>query len=142
MRRGSTRFSVLLLATLAVAAPGVAVAADDQGNQDIIKIVIDALKSNDPEMQSGVMGIVRSIPGPEFTKDLAAELPKLVPAGQVMLLAAPGDRADAPALPAVIEASKSQEESVRVAALRAMGQLGGVADVPLLAERAAGAKGA
>ncbi len=144
MRRGSMRFFFLLMAVFSLALPGMAAAAEqtDAGNQDIIKIVIDALKSNDSEMQSGVMSIVRSIPGPEFTKALVAELPKLVPAGQVMLLAALSDRADVMALPAVIEASKSQEESVRVAALRAVGQLGGVANVPLLAERAAGTKGA
>jgi HEAT repeat protein len=142
MRRGSTRFSVLLLVTWAVAWPSAALAAEEAGNQDIIKIVIDALKSNDPEMQSGVMGIVRSIPGPEFTKALVAELPTLATTGQVQLLAALGDRADGTALPAVVEASKSQEESVRVAALRAVGQLGGVANVPLLAERAAATKGA
>jgi len=142
MVRESKRFFFLLIAAVALGLPGVAAAADDQGNQDIVRIVIDALKSNDPEMQSGVMGIVRSIPGPEFTKSLVQELPKLSTTGQVQLLSALGDRADATALPAVIEAGKSQEESVRVAALRAVGQLGGVADIPLLAERAAATKGA
>jgi HEAT repeat protein len=142
MVRESKKFFFLLIAAWAVSLPGAAVAAADQGNQDIIKIVIDALKSNDPEMQSGVMGIVRSIPGPEFTKALVEELPKLSTTGQVQLLSALGDRADATALPAVIEAGKSQEEAVRVAALRAIGQLGSVADVPLLAERAAATKGA
>jgi len=142
MARESNRFFFLLTAVLAIGWPGVAGAAADQGNQDIIQIVIDALKSNDPEMQSGVMGIVRSIPGPEFTKALVAELPKLSATGQVQLLSALGDRNDATALPAVIEASHAQDESVRVAALRALGQLGTAANVPLLAERAAAGKGA
>jgi HEAT repeat protein len=93
-------------------------------------------------MQSGAIAIVRDIPGPEVTKALVQELPKLPATGQVQLLSVLGDRGDVTALPAVIEAGKSQEESVRVAALRALGQLGGVANVLLLAERAAAGKGA
>ena len=141
MVQESKRFFFLVMAVFALGLPGAAIAADDQANQDIIKVVIDALKSNDPEMQSGVMGIVRSIPGPEFTKALVAELPKLSATGQVQLLSALGDRGDGTALPAVIEAGKAQDESVRVAALRAVGQLGTVANVSLLAERAATAQG-
>jgi HEAT repeat protein len=143
MIQQSKRLCLWLIVALAVGLPGMAAgAAGDQANQDIIKIVIDALKSNDPQMQTGVMGIVRNMPGPEVTKALVQELPKLPAAGQVQLLSALGDRGDATALPAVIEAGKSQDESVRVAALRAVGQLGSVADIPLLAERAAATKGA
>jgi len=134
----------LLVAAVAAGLLGavVSTAVAGEGNEDIIKMVIDALKSNDPTMQSGAIAIVRDIPGPEVTKALAQELPKLPAAGQVQLLAALADRGDALALPAVIETGKSQDESVRVAALKAIGQLGGPANVALLAERAAGAKGA
>jgi len=139
----SKRFFLLLMAALAAGMPGVAVAgAGDQPDQDIINMVIDALKSNDPQMQSGAIAIVRDIPGPEVTKALVQELPKLPATGQVQLLSVLGDRSDVTALPAVIEAGKSSDESVRVAALRALGQLGGVANVALLAERAAASKGA
>jgi HEAT repeat protein len=143
MVRESKRFFFLLMAAAAVGLPGAVVAgAADQPNQDIINMVIDALKSNDPQMQSGAIAIVRDVPGPEVTKALAEELPKLSATGQVQLLSALADRGDGTALPAVIEAGKSQDESVRVAALRAIGQLGGVSNVPLLAERAAASKGA
>ncbi len=131
----------LLIAAFAVVTPGGAAAAA-QPDQDIINMVIDALKSNDPQMQSGAIAIVRDIPGPEITKALVQELPKLPATGQVQLLSVLGDRGDGTALPAVIEAGKAQDESVRVAALRALGQLGGVANVALLAERAAAGKGA
>lgn len=132
----------MLMTGCAVGLPAMAMGAADQENQDIIPIVIDALRSNDPEMQSGVMGIARSIPGPEFTKALIAELPKLSAMAQVQLLSALGDRGDAAALPAVIAAGKAQDESVRVAVLRAVGQLGTAANIPLLAERAAATRGA
>jgi HEAT repeat protein len=139
----SKRFFLLLMAAMAMSWPGVAAAgAAGQPDQDIINMVIDALKSNDPQMQSGAIAIVRDIPGPEVTKALVQELPKLPATAQVQLLSVLGDRGDGAALPAVIEAGKAQDESVRVAALRALGQLGGVANVPLLAERAAASKGA
>jgi HEAT repeat protein len=118
----------------------VAVAGDD-ANQEIITQVIDALKSSDPQMQTGAITIVREIPGAEVTKALAQELPKLAPAAQVQLLSALADRGDALALPAVVETLKSPDESVRVAALKAVGQLGSAANVPLLAQQAAAAKG-
>jgi len=142
MIQQSKRLCLWLIVALAVGLPGMAAgAAGDQASQDIIKIVIDALQSKDPQMQSGVMNIVRNMPGPEVTKALVQELPKLPVAGQVQLLSALGDRGDATALPAVIEAGKSQDESVRVAVLRAIGQLGSVTDIPLLAEWAAASKG-
>ena len=143
MAKESKTFFFSVLAAVAVGLFSGAVAgAAEQPNQDVINMVIDALKSKDPQMQSGAIAIVRDIPGPEVTKALVQELPKLPVAGQVQLLSALGDRGDATALPAALEASKSQDESVRVAALRAVGQLGSVADTPLLADRAAATKGA
>ncbi len=143
MARQSKRYCVLLAMAFAVVVPGVAavVVAGDEANQEIINQVIDALKSDDPEMQTGAITIVREIPGPEVTKALVQVLPKLPPAAQVQLLSALADRGDALALPAVVEAVKSADESVRVAALKAVGQLGAAANVPLLAERAGTTRG-
>jgi len=114
------------------------VAAQDE----IIKLVIDELKSGDPERQTGAIAIVRDIPGETITKALADEMPNLAPAVQVQVLSALADRGDASAMPAVVEASQAQDESVRVAALKTIGQLGDVSSVPLLAERAAQTRGA
>ncbi len=134
----------MLIAAFIVGLLGAAVstAVADEANQEIIKMVIDALKSPDREMQTGAIAIVREIPGAEVTKALAQELPNLGPTAQVQLLSALADRGDALALPAVIETGKSQDESVRIAALKAIGQLGGAPNVPLLAHRAATSKGA
>jgi HEAT repeat protein len=140
----SKGFRSLLISAIAVGLLGVAVstARADEADQEIIKMVIDALKSSDPEMQTGAIAIVREIPGPEVTKALAQELPNLGAIAQVQLLSALADRGDVLALPAVVEAGKSQDESVRIASLRAIGQLGNAASVPVLAERAATSKGA
>ena len=109
---------------------------------DIIKLVIDELKSGDPERQTGAIAIVRDIPGETITKALADELPNLSPPVQVQVLSTLADRNDASALPAVVQAGRSEAESVRVAALKAIGQLGDVSSVPLLAQRASETRGA
>jgi len=144
MTRQSRRFPRWLIAAIAVGLLAVAVSAvvADEADQEVIKMVIEALKSADPEMQTGAIAIVREIPGPEVTKALAQELPNLGPTSQVQLLSALADRGDVLALPAVLEAGKSQDESVRIASLRAIGQLGNASSVPVLAERAAVSKGA
>jgi HEAT repeat protein len=133
-----------LISAIIVGLVGVVVSAAvaDEGDQELIKMVIDTLKSPDPEMQTGAIALVRDIPGSELTKALAQELPSLGAAAQVQLLSALADRGDGLALPAVIEAGKSQDESVRIASLKAIGQLGNAASVPVLAERAATSKGA
>lgn len=113
----------------------------DDANQEVINLVIDELKSGDPERQAGAIAIVRDIPGEAITRSLAEELPKLSPAVQVQLLSTLADRGDATALPAVVEAAKAKDESVRVAALRAIGQLGRAESIPMLAERAAASRG-
>jgi len=144
MIRQSRRFCGWLISAIAlgVVAVGVPAVVAGEADQEVIKMVIDALKSPDAEMQTGAIAIVREIPGPEVTKALAQELPSLGPTAQVQLLSALADRGDVLALPAVLEAGKSQDESVRIASLRAIGQLGNASSVPVLAERAAASKGA
>lgn len=109
---------------------------------EIIKLVIDELKSGDPERQTGAIAIVRDIPGETITKALAEELPALSPPVQVQVLSTLADRGDASALPAVMATSTSEDESVRIAALKAVGQLGNVSSVPWLAEHASKTRGA
>ncbi len=115
-------------------------AAEQQ--DDAIGIVLDILKSGDQEMQAVAIAMVKEMPGTEITKALAKELPNLSATSQVQLLSALGDRGDAAALPAVITAVKAKDESVRIAALKAMGQLGDASSVGLLAQTAAATGGA
>jgi HEAT repeat protein len=110
--------------------------------EDAITLVIDILKGDDQEMQAVAIAMVREIPGTEITKALARELPNLSVMSQVRLLSALGDRGDPAALPAVVTATKAKDESVRVAALKALGELGDASSVTLLAQAAAGTRGA
>jgi HEAT repeat protein len=113
-----------------------------RSQDDAVKMVLDILKSGDQDMQAVAISMVKDMPGAEVTRALAVELPKLSPTSQVQLLSALGDRGDAAARPAVVTAAKSQDQSVRIAALRALGQLGDDTNVVLLAQSAAGARGA
>ncbi|MHC4726268.1 MAG: HEAT repeat domain-containing protein [Planctomycetota bacterium] len=109
---------------------------------EAVGIVLDILKSDDQEMQAVAIAMVKDMPGTEVTKALVKELPNLSAASQVQLLSALSDRGDAAALPAVITAVKGGDESVRIAALKAVGQLGDESSVDLLARTAAGTRGA
>ena len=109
---------------------------------EAVEIVLDILKSGDQEMQAVAIAMVKDMPGAEVTKALVKELPNLSAASQVQLLSAFSDRGDAAALPAVITAVKAENESVRIAALKAVGQLGDESSVDLLARVAAVIRGA
>jgi len=128
-------FAVLLLCSYAVF-----LGASEQN--EAVSIVLDILRSDDQEMQAAAIAMVKEMPGVQVTEALAKELPNLSARSQVQLLSALGDRGDAAARPAVIAAVKSEDQSVRIAALRALGQLGDDSSVELLAHAAAGAAGA
>ncbi len=132
--------AVLFLCAVGGQGTGVCLGAEGGGG-DAVGIVLDILKSGDQEMQAVAIAMVKDMEGAEVTKALAKELPNLSPTSQVQLLSVFGDRGDTAALPAVVAVLKGPDESVRVAALKAIGQLGDASMVPLLAERAAAAAG-
>jgi HEAT repeat protein len=130
------------LAFLLLCSFAVCLDASAQPQDEAVSIVLDILRSNDQEMQAAAIAMVKEMPGTEVTKVLAKELPNLSAKSQVQLLSALGDRGDVAARPAVITAVKAENQSVRIAALRALGQLGDDSSVELLVQAAAGAKGA
>ncbi len=138
------RFCLLVLAASVCALLGLCTGAvrADEANEEIANLVIDELKSGDSERQAGAIAIARDIPGASITEALAAELPGLAPPIQVQLLSTLADRGDSTALPAVIGVCDSAHESVRIAAMKAVGQLGDASNVLLLARRASETRGA
>jgi len=108
---------------------------------DAVSVVLDILKSGDQDMAAVAIGMVKDMHGEDVTEALAKELPNLSATSQVQLLSALGDRGDATALPAVMAITKSEDEGVRIAAIKAIGQLGDESSVMLLAEAAAAARG-
>jgi len=130
------RILLSFLAVLTVWTPSVCSGAE-QSDADALSIVLEILGSGDQEMQAAAIAMAKEMEGPEVTRALADELPKLSAAIQVQLLAVLGDRGEKIALPAVVAATKTPDAAVRVAALKALGQLGDESVVMLLAERAA-----
>jgi len=129
------------LALLLFCSCAVCFGASEPQQDEAVGIVLDILRSGDQEMQAVAIAMAKDMAGTEVTEALAKELPNLSAASQVMLLSALSDRGDAAALPAVNVAAHSKDLSVRIAALRALGQLGGASSVELLAQAAAATTG-
>ncbi len=140
-KRPGVLMAVVLATYAVIGCAMVSAAGSEEPENEMIGIVIDALKGNDESMQSMAISLIRDMPGADVTKILARELPNLSARGQVQLLSALADRGDRSALPAVIGATISKDQSVKIAALRALGQLGNASNVDLLAEKAAVARG-
>ena len=96
------------------------------------------LRDADPAVKRAAIGGIQILPGTEVTRQFAAELPKLAPADQIVLLGALADRGDAAALPVATTAATRGDAPVRIAALRALGKLGDASVVDLLVSAAAG----
>ncbi len=126
------------LATMLVFAPHPLPAADEQPDDALVQMIADLVGDADHDMRAlGLQQVREEVPGTAATKKFAQLLPKLSPDAQAGLLEALGDRADTAALEAVLASVTSEHATVRAAALSALGSLGGKAQVPLLAEKAA-----
>jgi HEAT repeat protein len=107
-----------------------------------VETVVEVLRSGDEPLQTAAIGLMPDIPGQAIVKAVTAELGNLSVIGQVQVLSALGTRGDQSALPAVLEAAKSNDADVRIAAYGALAEVGDVATVRLLAETAARTEGA
>lgn len=115
-----------------------AILADEGGR---LELLARQLQGEDPAMFAAVLGLVQQeLPGVEVTEALAAELGKLPAERQLLLLQALSARGDAAAVAALITASRSGQDSVRLAAIREMA--GNPAFVPVLVELSAQAEAA
>ena len=98
-------------------------------------MIIEALASSDAGARQVAVGHISRL-SPAGAKTLADGLAKLPPAGQVALLGALGAQRVKAAMPAVLAATKSEDEGVRAAALRALAGVGDASVVPMLVETA------
>ena len=100
-----------------------------------IPLATEALGSGEPGLRRTALQLIRELPGNAGTTVITEQLNKADPALQVFLLDALAERGDSSALPAVEKAAQSDNELVRVAAVRAMGVLGSKAQAKSLAAR-------
>ncbi len=114
------------------------ISAAEPPSDDLLKLIADLVGDSDHQMRAiGLQQIRREAPGEAATRSFVELLPRLRSEARAELVEALGERGDAAARPAVLEMARSPDETVRVAALRALSGVGGDADVPLLAQRIA-----
>jgi HEAT repeat protein len=114
------------------AAPARAAETDNQNEDQVVSLVIGLLGEKDKDLRAvGLEQVRTEAKGKAATERFAAQLPKLSADAQVSLVSALADRKDAAALPAVLELlAKSPTEAVRIAAIGAVGSLGGKDELP------------
>ncbi len=103
-----------------------------------VPLLMEQLRSANKARLSIGLRTARELPGVAVTEALAAELDKLNPDRQPLLLLAMADRNDAAVLPAVLKAAKDGPQKLRVAAVGVLERLGNVSCVPVLLDAAAG----
>ena len=89
-----------------------------------IPMLIELVKGSDNAMFAVAMRVAHETRGEKLTEALAAEVGKLAPDRQIVVLQALGDRKDTCAVPTVLAAAKTGPSPVRVAAIRASAQIG------------------
>ena len=99
-----------------------------------VALVIEQLHSPEMAMRDVALLAVRELRDPKLTPKLVAELDRLGPGMQALLVVALAERHDAGALPAIEARAKTGEGDTRVAALRALSTIGRASSVPILLE--------
>ena len=102
-----------------------------RGN-DGLPLLREHLRSDDYILFSAAVQAALELPGREVTQALTAELGQLPADNQILVMQALGDRHDPAALPAIVRIAKAGEVTLRVAALKVLGQLGNASVVPTL----------
>lgn len=122
----------ILVATVASCAA--ASFADDQATDDLVPMIVKLLSDKDKDLRAlGLDQIRTDAKGAAATRKFAAQLPNLPAPTQAALLSALADRADAAALPAIVALlTDCRDQTVRAAAVSAVGSLGQASDLPLL----------
>jgi len=102
--------------------------------ENALKRVIAAYTGEDADLALVANGFVRTLPGKEATEAFAALVGEVTPEHKAALIDALADRGDAGAHDAVAAAATSPDDTVKLAAIKALGRLGNASDVALLNE--------
>lgn len=95
-----------------------------------VPMLMAAVRGEDYVLTAAAARTALELPVPEVTKALADELPKLPADKQILVSQTLANRKDAAAEPALSALAKSGEKPARIAAIRALGELGSGAAMP------------
>lgn len=99
---------------------------------DGIPQLVALLKSDDRDEFALGLWVARELPGPEATQALVAELERMNPERQALLMLALIDRVDRPPLTVLTESVAQGPKSVRIAAIQAIRRQGDASCIPAL----------
>jgi HEAT repeat protein len=104
--------------------------------------LLDTIRGQrDPSLRLLAVRLLAGISGEYITSTLVAELPNVPPDVQVVMLDALAGRGEPNVKPAILKALSSGDARVRIAAVEALQQVGGAADIVVLGNFAAQASG-
>jgi HEAT repeat protein len=104
-----------------------------RGNEGV-EVIREYLRSDSYIMFSAACQAALEIPGEQVTKSLTSALNDLPADNQILVIWTLGKRGDAAAIPALSAAAGAGEKSVRIAAIKAMPEIGHASAVPVLAD--------
>lgn len=103
-----------------------------------VALLLESVRSNDVQVRAVALRAMRELEGANVTVALAGAVEKLPAPVQALSIAALVDRGDERALGLFERQSAAREDVVRMAALRALGQMGKDSSVPLLLKALSG----
>jgi type 1 glutamine amidotransferase/HEAT repeat protein len=115
----------------------IAAAGKDEG----ARLILDVLSGGPEGMHQPAIGMIAKIFGEHAIGPVSSLLPRLPEASQIQLLSVLTAYPTWAVLPAVLDAAKGPQPSVRIAALQVLSKVGDVSIVNFLAERAAATRG-
>ena len=100
--------------------------------KDGVPLLREHVSSDDYILFSAAVQAAQELPGAEVTEALTAGLNELPADNQILVIQTLGKRADAAALPVLFALASSGSKAVRVAAIRALPEIGHPSAVPVL----------
>ena len=108
---------------------------------DAALMIKQAVQDEQPAIRSTAIALIRELPKTADLTDVVDSMPELEPGLEVQLLAALMDRGAGKSVDAVRRSLKSEDDAVRIAALKALAVLGTADDVLTIADQTANATG-
>ena len=101
-----------------------------------VPLLLEAIRGSDRALAAAALRAAMELPATEITDALVAELPKAAAERRGLLILALADRGDPRVVPAILQATQSGDEQLRILALRALKRVGDTSCLPALLKAA------